>query len=65
MRLQAWMGMFVMGVLALGGTGVFRAAVAEEIVIGGQCDRTGPTKLLGIQACAGILDLRIPIKEGV
>src|SRR5262249_55476505 len=65
MRLQAWMGMFVMGVLALGGTGVFRAAVAEEIVIGGQCDRTGPTKLLGIQACPGILDyVKLVNKQG-
>lgn len=31
-------------------------ALAEEIVIGGQCDRTGPTKSIGLQACPGILD---------
>jgi len=30
--------------------------VAAEIVIGGQCDRTGATKSVSIQVCQGILD---------
>lgn len=40
----------VIGVESLG------SAVADEIVIGGQCDRTGPTKPVGIQICPGVLD---------
>jgi branched-chain amino acid transport system substrate-binding protein len=31
-------------------------ALADEIVIGGQCDRTGPTKAASIHLCQGILD---------
>ncbi len=42
--------------VCLAGVGRVSPAVAEEIVIGGQCDRTGPTKPGGIQLCQGILD---------
>ena len=42
--------------LALGIAGVAMPAAAEEIVIGGQCDRTGPTKNVGTTLCPGILD---------
>ena len=38
------------------GMGSLKPAVAEDIVIGGQCDRTGLTKPIGIQLCPGILD---------
>jgi len=34
--------------VCLAGVGRVSPAVAEEIVIGGQCDRTGPTKPGGI-----------------
>jgi branched-chain amino acid transport system substrate-binding protein len=43
----------LVGVVGMGG---LRPAVAEDIVIGGQCDRTGLTKPIGIQLCPGILD---------
>jgi len=40
-------------------------AVADEIVIGGQCDRTGPTKSIGIQICPGALDyVKLVNKQG-
>jgi branched-chain amino acid transport system substrate-binding protein len=40
-------------------------AVADEIVIGGQCDRTGPTKPVGIQICPGALDyVKLVNKQG-
>ena len=32
------------------------AARADEIIIGGQCDRTGPTKNVGTQLCPGVFD---------
>ena len=32
------------------------AIMADEIVIGGQCDRTGPTKFVGTIACPGTTD---------
>ena len=38
------------------GMGSLKPAVAEDIVIGGQCDRTGLTKPIGIQLCPGVLD---------
>jgi len=47
------------------GAGSVVSAVAEDIVIGGQCDRTGPTKPIGIQFCQGILDyVKLVNKQG-
>jgi branched-chain amino acid transport system substrate-binding protein len=41
------------------------AAGAAEIVAGGQCDRTGPTKLIGEQICPGVLDyVKLVNKKG-
>ena len=40
-------------------------AQAAEIVVGGLCDRTGPTKLIGTQACPGVLDyIKLINKKG-
>lgn len=46
------------GVLMLGlfVSGVLTHALADEIIIGGQCDRTGPTKNVGTQLCPGVFD---------
>lgn len=41
-------------VLVLGGVGSARAS--HEIVIGSECDRTGPTQTIGPFVCAGVLD---------
>jgi branched-chain amino acid transport system substrate-binding protein len=54
MRLQAWIGFCFTVVLSVIGTG--GGAGTEEIVLGGMCDRTGPTKNIGLQACHGVLD---------
>lgn len=50
--------MFAMLVVALvvALSGAATGAWAEEIVIGATCDRTGPTKLIGVQFCPGWLD---------
>jgi branched-chain amino acid transport system substrate-binding protein len=49
--------------LALGVSGT--PASAAEIVVGGQCDRTGPTKLIGEQICPGIADyIQLVNKKG-
>lgn len=40
-------------------------AQTTEIVVGGQCDRTGPTKLIGTQLCPGVLDyIKLVNKQG-
>jgi branched-chain amino acid transport system substrate-binding protein len=47
------------------GMGSVISAVADEIVIGGQCDRTGITKSVGIQICPGLLDyVKLVNKQG-
>src|SRR5215510_13584920 len=47
------------------GVGRVAPVVADEIVIGGQCDRTGPTKPVGIQLCPGVLDyVKLVNKQG-
>ena len=32
------------------------AATKAPIVLGGECDRTGPTQLVGVNLCHGVLD---------
>lgn len=49
---------FLAGLMAL-------PAGADEIVIGGQCDRTGPTKNVGTQICPGVFDyVKLVGKQG-
>jgi branched-chain amino acid transport system substrate-binding protein len=36
--------------------GLVRPAVADEVILGGMCDRTGPTKTVAVHLCAGVLD---------
>jgi branched-chain amino acid transport system substrate-binding protein len=49
----------------VGVTSVVPALADHEIVIGGQCDRTGPTKSVGIQICPGVLDyVKLVNKKG-
>ncbi len=62
--MQAWRGY---GVLVLGGLLLSGAALthADEIIIGGQCDRTGPTKNVGTQLCPGVFDyVKLINKQG-
>src|SRR2546427_11257543 len=65
MRLRRWLvGCLVLACVI--GVGSVVPAVADEIVIGGQCDRTGPTKTVGIQICPGVLDyVKLVNKQGV
>src|SRR5215471_15847373 len=45
--------------LAIGVAGAADTALAQqkgEILIGEQCDRTGPTQIVGIRLCAAVLD---------
>ena len=53
MRFRARIGTWYIAVLALSVIVAGSVAVAEEIVLGGMCDRTGPTKNIGLQACRG------------
>ena len=41
------------------------AATQEPIVLGGECDRTGPTQLVGVNLCHGVLDyVKLVNKKG-
>jgi branched-chain amino acid transport system substrate-binding protein len=41
------------------------AATKEPIVLGGECDRTGPTQLVGVNLCHGVLDyIKLVNKKG-
>src|SRR5262252_8611071 len=64
MRLRSWLvGCLVLACIVAMGNAV--PVVADEIVIGGQCDRTGPTKPVGIQICPGVLDyVKLVNKQG-
>jgi branched-chain amino acid transport system substrate-binding protein len=56
MRMHRWViGFFVLA-LTVGAMGMWSPLSADEIVIGGQCDRTGPTKFVGTIICPGVSD---------
>ena len=64
MRLHRWLCSFLALVWVMA-VGSVEPAGAEEIVIGGQCDRTGITKTGGVQLCSGILDyVKLVNKQG-
>jgi branched-chain amino acid transport system substrate-binding protein len=50
---QRWGVGILMSVLVWGLTS---PAVADEVILGGMCDRTGPTKTVAVHLCAGVLD---------
>lgn len=56
MRIRHGFVLLVVTALVLGLSGMLTASSAAEIVAGGQCDRTGPTKLIGEQICPGVND---------
>lgn len=55
MKIRVVCSILVVTALALGPAWA-PVVSAAEIVAGGQCDRTGPTKLIGVQLCAGVID---------
>ena len=64
MQLRRWLLSYLV-LACVVGVGSVVPVVADEIVIGGQCDRTGPTKSVGIQLCQGILDyIKLVNKQG-
>jgi branched-chain amino acid transport system substrate-binding protein len=54
------------GATALGVVSFVHPAFADHTIkIGGQCDRTGPTRLIGVEICPGISDyIRLVGKKG-
>ena len=46
----------ILALLVALGSGVTRAQAAEPIKIGGMCDRTGSTRVIGIELCPGVAD---------
>jgi branched-chain amino acid transport system substrate-binding protein len=55
MSRRRFIGMLALLALILG-FALVPSIMADEIVIGGQCDRTGPTKFVGTIICPGITD---------
>jgi branched-chain amino acid transport system substrate-binding protein len=55
MRIKGLMAGMLAAVLLLG-LGVGPAVADHVIKIGGQCDRTGPTKNVGVELCPGLSD---------
>lgn len=51
---QLMIGLFVLAIAL--GLAYAQPLQADEIVIGGQCDRTGPTRFVGTVLCPGIAD---------
>lgn len=65
MRFRKWGVCSFVALLIAGLVGTVEIARADEIVIGGTCDRTGPTKDVGTQVCPGTLDyIKLVNKKG-
>ncbi len=65
MRFCRWFGWCIVAMLVVGISGGALPAGAEEILLGGSCDRTGPTKNVGTVVCPGLLDyIRLVNKQG-
>jgi branched-chain amino acid transport system substrate-binding protein len=56
MRISRWLMGLCVVVLALGMVDMQPALADHEIVLGGQCDRTGPTRFGGVIICPGVID---------
>ncbi len=65
MRRRQWLvGVLAFG-LVVGGWGAGPAGADHVIKIGGQCDRTGPVKLISVELCPGITDyVKLVNKQG-
>jgi branched-chain amino acid transport system substrate-binding protein len=56
MRIRGWCISFLAAALVIGFAGAHTRALADEIIMGGMCDRTGPTKTTSTHLCTGVLD---------
>src|SRR6195256_5722449 len=57
--MKNWMTLVTSAIAAAGALGLAGTATAQqkgEIVVGDQCDRTGPTQIVGIRLCAAVQD---------
>jgi branched-chain amino acid transport system substrate-binding protein len=56
MQFHRFISRFLVLALTLGMACFAQSGLADEIIIGGQCDRTGPTKFVGTIICPGTTD---------
>jgi branched-chain amino acid transport system substrate-binding protein len=62
---EAFRGLTLMMAACMAMTTLATAATKEPIVLGGECDRTGPTQLVGVNLCHGVLDyVKLVNKKG-
>lgn len=65
MQVRKWWVYSFVVLLIAGLLGMVNLALADEIVIGGSCDRTGPTKNVGTVICPATLDyVKLVNKQG-
>jgi branched-chain amino acid transport system substrate-binding protein len=65
MQIRGWCASFLAAALVIGFAGAPTRALADEIIMGGMCDRTGPTKTTSTHLCTGVLDyFRLVNKTG-
>ncbi|MFQ5897805.1 MAG: ABC transporter substrate-binding protein [Candidatus Methylomirabilia bacterium] len=66
MRTRGLFTILAVAGLVLGLSGTLTMTSAAEIVVGGQCDRTGATKLIGTQICPGVIDyMKLANRKGL
>jgi branched-chain amino acid transport system substrate-binding protein len=62
---EAFRGLTLMMAACIALVTLAAAATKEPIAVGGMCDRTGPTQLVGVNACHGALDyIKLVNKKG-
>jgi branched-chain amino acid transport system substrate-binding protein len=62
---EAFRGLTLMMAACMALATLATAATKEPIVLGGECDRTGPTQLVGVNLCHGVLDyVKLVNKKG-
>ena len=62
---EAFRGLTLMMTACMAMATLATAATQEPIVLGGECDRTGPTQLVGVNLCHGVLDyVKLVNKKG-
>src|ERR1700730_4929767 len=55
-KMTSGMLAFATAAVCTGGLAASAAAQQKEVVIGEQCDRTGPTQIVGVNLCPAIRD---------
>lgn len=54
---QRWNSVLILVAVIVAAVGTAVPATADDVIkLGGECDRTGPTKVVGVEICPGLID---------